>query len=96
MGSGPTNGFRPASEDVKLGIGLGTFQLRDDQVAVAVAMMSASVLAAISLVLEGQRTWRDPGTDAAELFLRALGVPREEAQVIAGAELPVLSAADTS
>jgi AcrR family transcriptional regulator len=76
--------------DVRLGVQLGQFSIREDQIPAAVAMMSASVLAAMSLVLEGHRTWRDAGADAAELFLRALGLEPDAARAIATSELPEL------
>jgi AcrR family transcriptional regulator len=80
------------TNDLKLGIELGRFHLRADQLATAVAVMSGSVLAAIMLVLEGHRTWRDAGADTAELFLRALGVTADEARSLATSELPRLPA----
>jgi len=76
--------------DLQRGVELGRFQLRADQLTTAVTVMSGSVLAAISLVLEGHRTWRDAGSDTAELFLRALGVPAEAARAMATSELPPL------
>ena len=79
------------SDDVMLGVENGLFHIRRDQVPTAVGMLSTAVLTAISLVLEGRRTWRDAGSDVAELFLRAVGVPLEEAQAIATGELPALS-----
>jgi hypothetical protein len=44
-------------------------------------------------VLAGQRTWREAGSDASELLLRALGIPPTEARDIARAELPPLAEA---
>jgi AcrR family transcriptional regulator len=82
-----------ASRDLRLGLERGSFQLRPDQVAAAIATMSGSVLAAISLVLEGHRTWRDAGSDTAELILRALGVPADLARSLATSQLPALPAA---
>ena len=79
------------SDDVLLGVEGGVFRIRGDQVPSAVGLLSAGVLAAMSLVLEGRRTWRDAGSDVAELFLRALGVAADEAQAVATGELPVLS-----
>jgi len=78
------------SGEVKLGIQLGEFSIGEDQIPAAVGMMSAGVLAAVSLVLEGHRTWRDAGADAVELFLRALGMSREAARALATSELPPL------
>ena len=78
------------TSDLKLGVELGRFHLRADQVTSAIAMMSGSVLGAIWLVLEGQQTWRDAGADTAELVLRALGVPTDVARRLATSELPPL------
>jgi len=76
--------------DLTLGIELGRFDLRADQITSAVAVMSGSVLAAMSLVLEGHQTWRAAAADTAELVLRALGVPTDVAQRLATSELPPL------
>jgi hypothetical protein len=57
-------------------------------------LISSSVLGSIFLVLEGHRTWRESGSDTAELVLRALGVPLEEAKALATVELPVLPPID--
>jgi hypothetical protein len=54
-------------------------------------MMSASVLAAITMVVDGHQTWRVAGSGAAELFLRALGVPKDEAHTLSTKELPPLA-----
>ncbi len=78
------------TRDVAMGLELGRFDLQPDQIVSAVAMASGSALAAMSLVLEGHRTWRDAGTDVAALFLRALGVPPDVARSLAAAELPAL------
>jgi hypothetical protein len=45
-------------------------------------------------VLEGHGTWRDVGSDTAELVLVALGVTREEARALARSELAPLPSAD--
>ena len=41
-----------------------------------------------TMVIDGHQGWREAGTDAAELVLRALGVKESEAQAIAKAPLP--------
>ncbi|MCV5690089.1 hypothetical protein OFN32_38355, partial [Escherichia coli] len=68
-------------QDVLQGIEQGRFQLRPDQALGALGMIAGSTLSAILGVSEGLRTWRDAGTDAAELSLRAFGLlgtePRE-------------------
>ncbi len=76
--------------EMKLGIEIGRFQLRPEQITGAVGVISGSVLAAMSLVLEGHKTWREAGSDIAELCLRALGIPFESARELAMAELPPL------
>jgi AcrR family transcriptional regulator len=77
--------------DLKTGIEIGRFSLRTDQLEAALGILQGAVLAAISLVLEGRRTWRDAGTDLAELSLRALGVQPDVARSLATAELPSLA-----
>lgn len=42
-------------------------------------------------VLDGHGTWREIGSDTAELLLTALGVDREEARTLARSELPPLA-----
>jgi AcrR family transcriptional regulator len=78
------------TQDLRQGVEEGRFDLRPDQLASAVTVMSGSVLAAMSLVLEGHRTWRDAGSDTAELVLRALGRPADEARTLATTDLPPL------
>ena len=80
-----------ATDDLRLGVELERFQVRADQIPTAVAVLSGAVLAAMGLVLEGHRTWRDAGSDAAELMLRALGVSADEARALATSELPPLA-----
>lgn len=72
------------------GIEAGRFKLRPEQLPAILALLAGGVLAAILLVLEGRRTWRDAGADIAELVLRGLGVTAKEARKLATAELPPL------
>lgn len=76
--------------DVVHGLEGGRYTFRPEQLASVLAMVGGTVLSAMRMVQEGHKTWRDAGTDAAELVLRAMGVPASEAQAIAAAELPVL------
>lgn len=78
-------------QDVAQGIDQGRFQVRREQLPSVVALISGAVLSSILLVLEGRRTWRDAGEDAAELVLRALGLPPEEAASLARTDLPALA-----
>jgi AcrR family transcriptional regulator len=72
------------------GIEAGLYDLRPEQLPSSVAMVSGSVLGAMSLVLEGGKCWREAGSDTIELVLRALGVASDEARWIAMTELPQL------
>ena len=80
----------PPTADVLLGIERGRYRISADQVLGAMAMIAGTVLASMLLVLEGHRTWRDAGTDAADLVLRGMGLSEEEACAIARSELPPL------
>lgn len=79
------------ARDLASGVGAGRLKLRPDQQTAAIAMMSGSVLASILAVLEGHATWRDAGSTAAELFLRALGIAPAEARAISVRALPALA-----
>lgn len=76
--------------DLAHGIELGRYRCRHDQLPTVIAMVAGTVLSSVFLVLEGHRTWRDAGADAAELVLIALGLPREEARALATSELPIM------
>ena len=80
----------PALGKLQKGVVDGRFSLEAAQVPSIVAMLGGGVLAAMLLVLQGHRTWREAGRDAAELALRALGIAHKEARRLAGTELPVL------
>ena len=83
--------LQPAA-DLKLGIAQGRYHLRVDQMTSALTMTAGSAIASMTLVLEGHKTWRDAGSDIAELTLVALGLPPDEARAIATVELPLLAA----
>jgi hypothetical protein len=57
-----------------------------------VAVLAGGTLAAMLPVLDGRSTWRDAGSDTAELLLVALGLERDEAKALARSELPALAA----
>jgi hypothetical protein len=78
-------------QDVALGFEQRRYTVRPDQLHGAVGVIAGATLSAVLLVLEGMRTWRDAGTDAAELVLRGLGVEPSEARRLATAELPLLA-----
>lgn len=78
--------------DVVHGLEGGRYTFRPEQLASVLAMVGGTVLSAMRMVQEGHKTWRDAGSDAAELVLRAMGLTAIEAQAIAAAELPMLPA----
>jgi AcrR family transcriptional regulator len=82
----------PPARDLIEGIEAGLFSLRPEQLPSSTAMIGSSVLGAMYLVLEGHKSWREAGSDTAELLLRALGVEAIEARTLATAELPPLLA----
>lgn len=71
------------------GIGRGHYTIQADQVSAMIAMIGSSVLGAMYLVREGLRTWRDAGSDCAEMILRALGVPEARARQLAHSDLNI-------
>jgi AcrR family transcriptional regulator len=80
----------PPMQDVLSGLASETYSFRQEQLPSVMGMIGGSVLIATLLVVQGHKTWRDAGSDMAELVLRALGVPAEEARAIAIMELPPL------
>lgn len=78
------------AKDLLEGLDVGRFAFQREQLASVIALLAGAVLRAIFLVLEGQKTWREAGSDAAEFFLVAIGVPRGEAKLLAGHDLPAL------
>ncbi len=82
--------YGPPRKDVSAGIASGRYKLRPEQLPSAIVMIISSALGAMFLV-QGRRSWRKAASDAAELLLRALGVPAREAQRIATIELPPLA-----
>lgn len=88
-----------ASQPVQIlidGIQSNRYDLNIDQLSSCIAMLTSSALGAMYLVREGLRTWRDAGSDCAELVLRALGVPAQQARHLATTELPMLAEQDSS
>lgn len=77
--------------DLLAGQASGRYRFDITQAPSMLAMIAGCGLSAMFMVLEGHRTWRDAGSDAAEFALRALGIAEDEARAIATAELPPLS-----
>lgn len=84
----------PPARDLRNGMKSGRYSFRADQMPSVVAMITGTTLAALRLVLDGQKTWRDAGADAAELTLRAIGIPPREARTLATMDLPPLPELD--
>ncbi|SDH54961.1 transcriptional regulator, TetR family [Pseudomonas benzenivorans] len=80
--------------DLLNGLASGRYRFQQEQLLSVMTLITSSVLGSIFLVLEGHRTWRESGADTAELVLRALGVPPEEARALATTELPALPTLD--
>ncbi len=80
----------PPARDLADGLSRGRFRFRPEQTPSMLAFVGGVALAAMSLVLDGEKTWRDAGSDAAEALLRAVGVAAEEAREIAHIDLPPL------
>lgn len=76
--------------DLMKGLKTGRFRFSPDQAESVLAMIGGTGVAAMLLVLEGRKTWRESGSNAAELVLRALGLDAAEARAIATEDLPPL------
>jgi AcrR family transcriptional regulator len=78
------------SKDLMSGLDAGRFRFAPEKADSVLSMIAGTALSAMFMVLQGYRTWRDAGSDAAEYTLRALGIEPEEAHRIANMELPPL------
>lgn len=77
-------------KDLREGLDHGRYSLQPEQLSSAVSLITGAVLGACWLVLEGRKTWREAGSDAAQFILTAFGVSRQEAQALAQVDLPPL------
>jgi AcrR family transcriptional regulator len=75
-------------KDLHEGLDKGRYAFKREQLASAVSLVAGAILGSMTLVLDGRKTWRDAGSDAAEFVLAAIGVPREEARMLASMDLP--------
>jgi AcrR family transcriptional regulator len=80
--------------NLRAGIESGRYRIAREQLPAVVAMIAGATLGAMLPVLEGHATWRDVGSDTAELVLVALGISPEEARAAARSELPPLPSAE--
>lgn len=83
-----------AANDLLSGLAQQRFNFREEQLPSVFALVAGSVMVSMMLVLDGHKTWREAGSETAELVLRALGIPNDEARRIACQELPPLPAVD--
>jgi AcrR family transcriptional regulator len=78
------------AEELRKGLASGRFAFDREQVASIAAAAGGATFGAIALVLQGHRTWRQAGSDTAELMLRAIGIERSEAHALANLDLEPL------
>jgi AcrR family transcriptional regulator len=84
----------PPAQDLQAGLANGRYDFAPEQLPSIIAMIAGAGLSAMFLVLEGHKTWRDAGSEAAMFVLRGLGVPADDARALAEAELPPLPLLD--
>lgn len=80
----------PPAEDLLRGLETGRYQFERAKLVAITSMIAGATLTAMFTVLDGMLTWRDAGSDAAALVLRALGLSDDEAEAIARMPLPDL------
>ena len=83
----------PPARDIAQAIDAGRFKVGAEKIPALLAMLAGTTIASMNAVIRGDQTWRDAGTNTAELFLRAGGVAPAEARRIAQRELPPLAPA---
>lgn len=69
-------------DNLRRGIEIGRFSLEAERSESWVAFMAGAAIAAIFLVIEGHRTFREAGSDVTEMMLRSLGLSATEAHAI--------------
>ena len=84
MGEAPSN-------DIARGIESGRYKVEASQLPAIVAVVGGTGLSGMLLVLDGHMTWRDAGSQTAELVLRSLGISAREARALASSPLPDLA-----
>ena len=80
----------PPARDLGDGLANGRYSFRPEQMGSVLAFVGSVTLAAMWLVLNGEKTWREAGSDAAELMLGSIGVAAQEARALASEDLPPL------
>lgn len=77
----------PPARDLQDGLQKGRYSFRAEQLPSVISFVGATSLAAMSLVLNGDKTWREAGSDAAEFMLRSIGVTPKQARALATTDL---------
>jgi AcrR family transcriptional regulator len=85
----------PPARDMRRALETGRFKIDASRLKAAVALLNGAALSAMHGVIAGHQTWRDGGSHAAELVLRALGVAPAEARRISETPLPPLAKEDS-
>ncbi|HTF50430.1 MAG TPA: helix-turn-helix domain-containing protein [Pseudonocardia sp.] len=80
----------PPMHDLRAGFAKGRYNIDESMIMSAASLLVGATVSALSMVLEGHQTWREAGSRAAELVLRALGIDAAEAHEIATADLRAL------
>ena len=83
----------PPAEDLRVGLAAGRYRFDERKLIAVAGMIGGTTTTAMFSVLDGLLTWRDAGSDAATLVLRALGIEADEARALALADLPELAEA---
>jgi AcrR family transcriptional regulator len=83
----------PPQRDIRLAVEAGRFRIEAEKMAALRSLQLGTTMAAMAAVIRGDQAWRDAGSDAAELYLRAAGIAAAEARRIARKELPPLAEA---
>jgi AcrR family transcriptional regulator len=78
----------PPMQDVNTGIKTGRYAMPSGRELSVASLIIGATVGAIWMVIEGHQTWRDAGSGAAELVLRALGISEVEAAGISREPLP--------
>lgn len=79
---------------IKRGVDEGRFTIPRSYSATMAATLGGTTLGGMALVLDGLRTWRQAGEEIAEITLRGLGVPPDEAAEISRREFDALPKLD--
>lgn len=78
------------AQELRKGLASGRFDFAPEQVASITAAFGGATFGAMTLILQGHRPWQQVGTDTAELLMRSVGLPRDEARQLASTNIPPL------